>query len=81
MQFYSLFSKEAVVIAKIDQGLVIERKAAETISHRKALKIYVFSWKRLKYTFITAKYIDFKTIWLSALSWQVWHLQKSERPD
>lgn len=43
MQFYSLFSKEAVVITKVDQGLVIKSKAAETISHCKALKTYVFS--------------------------------------
>lgn len=43
MQIYSLFSKEAVVISEIDQGLVVEGKAAETISHRKALKAYVFS--------------------------------------
>lgn len=40
MQFHSLFSKEAVVITKIDQGLVIECKAAETISHCKALKAH-----------------------------------------
>lgn len=45
VQFYSLFSKEAVVITKVDQGLVIKSKAAETISHCKALKTYVFSWK------------------------------------
>lgn len=43
MQLYSLFSKEAVIITIIDQGLVIERKAAETISHRKALKTQVFT--------------------------------------
>lgn len=43
MQIYSLFSKEAVVITEIDQGLVVEGKAADTISHRKALKAYVFS--------------------------------------
>lgn len=41
MQFHLLFSEEAVVISKIDQGLVIECKAAETISHCKALKTHV----------------------------------------
>lgn len=44
MQIYSLFSKEAVVITEVDQGLIVEGKAADTISHRKALKAYVFSW-------------------------------------
>lgn len=38
---HSLFSKEAVIITKIDQGLVIDCKAAETISHSEALKTHV----------------------------------------
>lgn len=33
-----LFSKEAMIVTKVDQSLVIDRKAAETISHCKALK-------------------------------------------
>lgn len=33
-----LFSKEAVVITEVDQRLVIEGKAAETIPHCKALR-------------------------------------------
>lgn len=38
---HSLFAEEAVVITKIDQGLVVELEAAEAVSHRKALKTHV----------------------------------------
>lgn len=37
-QSNSLFSKEAVIVTKVDQTLVIESKTAETVSHWKALK-------------------------------------------
>lgn len=33
-----LFSKQAMIVTKVDQRLVIESKAAETVSHCKALK-------------------------------------------
>lgn len=35
---YSLFSDEAVVVAKVDQRLVIEQEAAEAISNSEALR-------------------------------------------
>lgn len=40
---HSLFSKEAVIVTKVDQSLVVDCKAAETIFHRKALKIKIRS--------------------------------------
>lgn len=33
-----LFSKEAVIVTKVDQTLVIESETAETVPHCKALK-------------------------------------------
>lgn len=36
---HSPFSKQAVVVTKVDQSLVVECKAAETISHCEALNI------------------------------------------
>lgn len=38
---HSLLAEEAVVITKINQGLVVELEAAEAVSHRKALKTHV----------------------------------------
>lgn len=38
-----LFSKEAMVVTKVDQTLVIEIKATDTIPHCKALKIKINS--------------------------------------
>lgn len=40
---HSLFSKEAVIVTKVDQSLVVDCKAAETIFHCKALKIKIRS--------------------------------------
>lgn len=40
---HSLFSKEAMIVTKVDQSLVVECKAAETIFHCKALKIKIKS--------------------------------------
>lgn len=37
-KYYLLFSKEAMVVTKVDQRLVIELKAAKAISHSKALQ-------------------------------------------
>lgn len=36
---HSLFSKETVVVTKVDQTLVVECEAAETIFHCKALNV------------------------------------------
>lgn len=47
---HSLFSKEAVVVTKVDQSLVVERKAAETVSHCKALKTKTYSTIHVGYT-------------------------------
>lgn len=41
--FHSLFSKKSMIVAKVHQRLVIECKAAETVSHCKALKIRIQS--------------------------------------
>lgn len=40
---HSLFSIEAVIVTKVDQSLVVECKAAETIFHCKALKTKIKS--------------------------------------
>lgn len=49
-----LFSKEAMIVTKVDQRLVIESKAAETISHCKALKTSehsILNFRVFKYVF------------------------------